>query len=325
MVSEGKHAGRSQPLATRFRIALAVVVLTLLLGSQALGADLALTDMIHGATTLVTSQSKFGEAQATGFFCSRQGPPPDPRKQFQWVPIKGIWLIVNRHAIFRKVNGVEIEPEQITFNVRKEVNGRLEWSPVSFSKDEVFKRTLFHPDKRVDVAIISVFDTLEEHFGGSKISLTITSGLRPRPEHVTVEVGDEVLIIGYPKGFYDQANLFPVVKSGIISSKWGADFGGLPHFMIDAKLFPGSSGSLVISKPTNYKIVDGKPLFSKLKKYAFLGIFSGEPERYRSPIQFPEFALVPRDTWDLGIVWYGGLIEYIIDQGKRYQPGVATH
>jgi len=32
------------------------------------------------------------------------------------------------------------------------------------------------------------------------------------------EVGDDVLIIGYPYGFYDYENKYPIVKSGIIST-----------------------------------------------------------------------------------------------------------
>jgi hypothetical protein len=51
------------------------------------------------------------------------------------------------------------------------------------------------------------------------------------------------------------SNVFSIVKSGNISSKWGNRFGGEPYFLIDARLFTGSSGSLVISKPTNFRIV----------------------------------------------------------------------
>jgi len=47
--------------------------------------------------------------------------------------------------------------------------------------------------------------------------------------------------------------------------------------LIDAKLFEGSSGSLVISKPKNMYISDEDVIYYKQKKFDFLGIFSGEP------------------------------------------------
>jgi hypothetical protein len=63
---------------------------------------------------------------------------------------------------------------------------------------------------------------------------------------IKVEVSDGVLVIGYPNGYYDEVNLFPIVKSGIVASMWGRNFKGEPCFLIDSRLFPGSSGSLVV-------------------------------------------------------------------------------
>ena len=73
-----------------------------------------------------------------------------------------------------------------------------------------------------------------------------------------MEVFDDYLVIGYPRMFYDKVNLFPIVKSGIIASKWQGMLNGKPYFLIDAKLFPGSSGSIVISKPIGTVIENGK-------------------------------------------------------------------
>ena len=55
-------------------------------------------------------------------------------------------------------------------------------------------------------------------------------------------------------------NLFPIVKSGIIASRWKTGFKGKPYFLIDAKLFPGSSGSVVITKPADFVIRNGANL-----------------------------------------------------------------
>jgi len=124
-----------------------------------------------------------------------------------------------------------------------------------------------------------------------------------------------VVIIGYPKGFYDEKNVFPIVKSGIIATRWGTHFNGMPAFLIDAKLFPGSSGSIVLTKPINYIVVDGKPLYAQDKQFAFLGVYSGEPFRQQVPIDLDDITILRKDSFNVGIVWYGQLVVDIVRKG----------
>jgi hypothetical protein len=106
------------------------------------------------------------------------------------------------------------------------------------------------------------------------------------------------------------------VKPGSISSKWGNFFGGEPYFLIDAKLFPGSSGSLVISKPTNFRIENGKLTIFKEKQFVFLGIYSGEPLLEHQPIvDTDDLTVVRKIGVNAGIVWYGSLVDEIIKVG----------
>ena len=66
----------------------------------------------------------------------------------------------------------------------------------------------------------------------------------------------------------------PIVKSEIIASMWKGMFNDKPYFLIDAKLFPGSSGSIVISKPIGTVIENGKFYVANAKQFAFLRVFS---------------------------------------------------
>jgi hypothetical protein len=126
-------------------------------------------------------------------------------------------------------------------------------------------------------------------------------------------------VVGYPRGFYDRQNLYPIVKSGIIASRWGANFNGQPYFLVDAKLFPGSSGSLVISKP-QYYYADGEGLVvSDNKDFAFLGIFSGEPIQEQAPVDLEDITIIRRSGYNVGVVWYGQLASDIIARGVRYK------
>ena len=93
----------------------------------------------------------------------------------------------------------------------------------------------------------------------------------PGKNKIDVDITSEAVVIGYPFEFYDRVNKFPIVKSGIIASRWGSNFDGKPYFLVDANLFPGSSGSIVISRPTNFAFDEGNSYQSETKQFAFLG------------------------------------------------------
>ena len=38
----------------------------------------------------------------------------------------------------------------------------------------------------------------------------------PGHNNIFVEVADDIVVIGYPRSFYDKTNLYPIVKAGII-------------------------------------------------------------------------------------------------------------
>ncbi len=56
---------------------------------------------------------------------------------------------------------------------------------------------------------------------------------------------EQVLFIGYPSGIYDRANLLPIARVGTTATPVKVDYEGLPAFLVDAAVFPGSSGSPV--------------------------------------------------------------------------------
>ena len=87
-----------------------------------------------------------------------------------------------------------------------------------------------------------------------------------------IEIGDEILFIGYPNVLYDKRNFSPIVRTGIIASSPSDDYyfneiyrnnyylrskevipEKLSGFLVDANVFGGSSGSLVFTKPRYFK------------------------------------------------------------------------
>lgn len=192
--------------------------------------------------------------------------------------------------------------------------------------EDIYRKTKFHPKKEVDVALVEIWEQFKTKFqAGQNMAAPYFLHAENQVGHnnISVEVGDDVLVAGYPRGFYDEENLFPIVKAGIIASRWGTHFQGRPYFLIDAKLFPGSSGSVVVSKPTDFVIRDGAPMFNKEKQFALLGIFSGEPELIEKPVEIGDLTVTKRSDFDLGIVWYAQVIEEARTQGVRLRDAVT--
>jgi len=217
-------------------------------------------DTFHGITTLVTASTPHGQVQASGFYYQKLA-PADPTKGPRWRAVEKTWLVTNRHVALPQINGQETVPEAFAFHLRRIDGNILRWESVSLTRDDFLRRARFHRDSDVDVCVIEVLDLITERIsrGDAKYQVwyAVHEEQLPGKNTITVEVADDAVVIGYPRGFYDQVHLYPIVKSGILASRWGAPFQGKPCFLIDAKLFPGSSGSIVVSKPQQVAVVGG--------------------------------------------------------------------
>jgi hypothetical protein len=211
----------------------------------------------------------------------------------------------------------------ITFHLRKLTPKGIEWMPVSISGSDLRDRCIFHRSDNVDVAAVRILDLLGPAMSGlpepeKALSYTsVSDDDFPAKDKIAVGIGDDAMVVGYPRGFYDTFSKYPIVKSGIIASRWEAPFNGEHYFLIDAKLFPGSSGSIVISRPTEFQFRDGHMLRSSsgAKQFAFLGVFSGEPYKVCRPIETEGFTLISKEGYNVGIVWYYYLIPQILENG----------
>lgn len=57
---------------------------------------------------------------------------------------------------------------------------------------------------------------------------------------------EDIVMVGYPIGLWDQFNNMPLIRHGITASHPALDFGGKAEGLIDAACFPGSSGSPIL-------------------------------------------------------------------------------
>jgi len=276
-------------------------------------------DTFHGISTLLLTGFQGRQIQGTGFFYDELAPEDPNTKGFYWREVEATWIVTNRHVLLPKVEGNEIIPDTITFHVRKVVGQGIVWEPVILDVTEIKKRLKLHTDSEVDVAILRVDDLLRERMKPGNIYMTLSSVSEedlPENKNISAEVADDVVIIGYPKGFYDEKNIFPIVKSGIIATRWGMNFNDMPVFLIDAKLFPGSSGSVVVTKPISSIVAEGPMKDERETQFAFLGVYSGEPFRQQEPIDLDDITIIRKDSFNVGTVWYGKLVVDIVKKGK---------
>ncbi len=283
-------------------------------------------DAFHGITTLVISIASQCQSQGTAFYYQKLEKKDPTKKEGQWRKIEETWLVTNRHVVLPRMDNEEIVPDAFSFHLRKIENNKLIWEPITLSKEELIKRALFHQNRNVDVCAIKVLDLITERVKtGEKYMQwhAVSEEQLPGNNNIFVEVADDVIVIGYPRGFYDNVHLYPIVKSGIIASRWNIPFEGKPYFLIDAKLFPGSSGSIVVSKPREIAIVDGRIMYASEKQFAFLGIYSGEPFLQDKPIELDDITIIRKKGFDLGIVWYGSLVNEIIENGIQLNDSTS--
>ena len=83
---------------------------------------------------------------------------------------------------------------------------------------------------------------------------------------------EDITFIGYPSGLYDEKNKISIIRQGITATPIWNNFKGEDVFLIDAGVFPGSSGSPVfIYNHGTYPVKDGIALGNRL---LFVGVLS---------------------------------------------------
>jgi len=128
-----------------------------------------------------------------------------------------------------------------------------------------------HPDPAVDLAIIPM-QPLEQAARQQGIELYVQAiDSRLVPDEAATRALDaleEVLFVGYPSGVWDQVNLMPILRRGTTATPIALDFEGRAEFLIDAAVYPGSSGS-----PVFVYLPDGlRPSPSAGRRFLFVGV-----------------------------------------------------
>ncbi|POG55734.1 S1 family peptidase [Haloferax marisrubri] len=242
------------------------------------------------------------EGHATGFFYNSE---------------ENTYLVTNRHVVERESGEEELESIRIFTRLAGDLGNR-EFHDISLiaGKNEDWYT---HPQNNVDIAVIPLdFDlgSINPSIGISD-EQSIETGSRAfnsdsiLSDKDRVRAGDRTQIVGYPGQYIDQMYDFPVTRNAIASTQYGLPYNGLPAFLTDARMHPGTSGSPVLAGPVTLIIHEGVNLSGAA--YRLLGVHSATLQQATSEGE---------GRWlDLNTAWYAELIEEII---QRIESGDSS-
>ncbi len=185
-------------------------------------------------------------------------------------------LITNKHV----VKGADRVDFAVTLS--DDISGPVLGKHRRISVSPIAIRLVAHPDPDVDLVAILIAPDLQKFKDDEGVEPYLVSLTE---EHLisdsflsSVSPVEEVLMIGYPNGLWDDLNNLPIVRRGITATNLGVKHQGKPEFLIDAACFPGSSGSPVfIANLGGYTDRKGNTILGT-SRVALIGILYGGPQ-----------------------------------------------
>ena len=204
-------------------------------------------EQIFLSTTLIENLTD-GE-MGTGFFIIK---PVSEKKN-------KILLFSNKHVFWGKKDQNNLNAEKnirLTFH-KKDTDGNFKLGE-THSITGFLKRKgggyFDHHNENVDVACANISNLANKGLNLNIMGLHINDF----SDFVRSDIfaGTKVLFVGYPTGYYDKKHFLPIMRSGTIASIPSVNFEGKQQILLDAQVFPGSSGSPVfISLQNKYKLL----------------------------------------------------------------------
>lgn len=138
-----------------------------------------------------------------------------------------------------------------------------------------------HPDPSIDLCAIDITIPYGQVLqnGRQLRSMCIDSSWLPNhQDRVGMRDIEQVLVIGYPIGLWDEHNNMPIARRGSTATHPMAHYAGKRNFLVDVAAFQGSSGSPVFSyEAPMFRQPDGS--FTPGIKVNFIGVVWGVIER----------------------------------------------
>lgn len=193
---------------------------------------LSISEQLAHSTVRIETITASGSGSGTGFFYkfAEQGD--------EHVPC----IVTNKHVVKGAIEGQFVltekdddgQPDIGKYHGFKFNNFESQWVP--------------HPDPNIDLCampiapILHQAQELKQNFFYVSLDKSL---LLTKEELEDLVLMEDVVMVGYPNGIWDQKNNMPIFRKGITATHPNIDWNGKPEFLIDAACFPGSSGSPV--------------------------------------------------------------------------------
>jgi hypothetical protein len=125
-------------------------------------------------------------------------------------------------------------------------NDPIPGAGISIKMDKFSKRWTHHTDQKVDLCAMPLIEVIRECRKGGKVPYSATIDYTTIPSDEEWEKfipTEDVLMIGYPNGLWDEVNLLPYFKKGMTATHPHIDYKGKEECVMDISVYPGSSGS----------------------------------------------------------------------------------
>lgn len=270
-----------------------------------------LAEQLLYTTVRLEGETETGSTVGTGFFFLH-----DARE----------FIVTNKHVIQGVKQGKFIL-QKSQFGARGEEPEIGQCVPILFDQNDF----VGHPDPDIDVAVMDVSAKLWNVLTKDGIACfrsNITEDNFPKSQDYEKFIGpiEEIIFIGYPNGIWDSKNILPVVRRGITATPCYVNFEGEKKFLIDASVFPGSSGSPVfIYYAGGYPDKSGK-LYIGNRMY-FLGVVARVYQRVEQgeikSINIPTAQKTFVETMqmiDIGIVYKSETVKETVEYHLKMRP-----
>lgn len=192
-------------------------------------------EQIFFSTVRITIPSKTGIGASIGTGFIFHAPLNDSKNRAVTL------LISNRH-----VYGDGTQPIILNFHKKKaDGSGPELGQTVTFEDKEFLSIYWRHPDQNVDLACINV--TIIKKPEHNVFFKSLFPEMLSDFSEGDLLPGEDVWFVGYPENRFDTAHNLPILRRGYIASIPTVDFNSQKQFVIDAQVFPGSSGSPVFA------------------------------------------------------------------------------
>ncbi len=217
---------------------------------------------------------------------------------------ESLFLVTNKHVVGDSTTG------RITLTVVEQNGSR--YAQDFDIPQEVWSLWCFHSETEIDVCVLPFGNLLENLTvpNGATIDYSSFPTTLAPSDKTTPDIGliEDVLFIGYPNGMFDRANNLPVARRGLTATPATVDYESRPIFLVDASVFPGSSGSPVflynvgVWRSTTGVVAGDRVVFLGVLASVFYRNEDGVVKMREVPAELQAHVSV-RQLIDLGVVY----------------------